>query len=104
MHLVDRPDGTFTTQELERLAVYRAAVDAGFYTDEAGTAPNMESDVLAWLSRGDGAMDGDAYPFTPEERQNLERLKAAVAENVDGRYADDQPPAAAGETQDGADR
>jgi hypothetical protein len=33
MQLVEPAPGTFTTQELERLAVYRAAVAAGFYTD-----------------------------------------------------------------------
>jgi len=33
MHVVTPAPGTFTPQELERLAVYRAAVAAGFYTD-----------------------------------------------------------------------
>jgi hypothetical protein len=34
MQVVTPAPGTFTNQELERLAVYRAAVAAGFYTDE----------------------------------------------------------------------
>lgn len=33
MTLVDLPFGTFTNEELARLAVYKAAVAAGFYTD-----------------------------------------------------------------------
>ncbi len=108
MHLVDRPDSTFTTQELERLAAYRAAVAAGFYTDWDGTAQSTDGDMLAWLQRSDGALDGDAYPFTAEERQNLERLKAAVAADGDagvgGRYADDRPPSAARAKQEDANR
>jgi hypothetical protein len=39
MHLVEPANGTFTKQELARLAVYRAAVAAGFYTDWDGSAP-----------------------------------------------------------------
>ena len=34
MHLVTPAPGTFTNEELKRLAVYRAAVAAGFYTDD----------------------------------------------------------------------
>ena len=46
MHLVTPAPGTFTTQELERLAVYRAAVEAGFYTDEVlPDAPSTEVTV-----------------------------------------------------------
>ena len=46
MHLVTPNPGTFTNQELERLAVYRAAVAAGFYTDDVpGTATNAEADA-----------------------------------------------------------
>ena len=35
MHTVEPSPGTFTTAQLERLAVYRAAVSAGFYNDGA---------------------------------------------------------------------
>jgi hypothetical protein len=104
MHLVDRPIGTFTTQELERLAAYRAAVAAGFYTDWDGTATVTDTDVLAWLLRADAPVDGDAHPFTAEEREHLERLKAAIAEDSEGRFADDRPPASAAATHDDAER
>jgi hypothetical protein len=40
MHLVTPAPGTFTNQELERLAVYRAAVAAGFYTDDVPGTPS----------------------------------------------------------------
>jgi len=83
MHLVDNAFSTFTTPELERLAAYRAAVAAGFYTDWDGSTVTTDIDVLAGL-----AANG-AYPFTAEERQRLERCRAAVA---DGVYSDDRPP------------
>ena len=35
MHTVEPTPGTFTSAQLERLAVYRAAVSAGFYNDGA---------------------------------------------------------------------
>lgn len=40
MNLVDYEyaNGTFTKRELERLIAYRAAVAAGFYTDQDGSA------------------------------------------------------------------
>jgi hypothetical protein len=91
MQLVDRPNGTFTTQELARLAVYRDAVSAGFYTDWDGSATTMDTEVLAGLSRASAGVDGDGYPFTADEQQHLERLKVAIAEPT-GRYADDLPP------------
>jgi hypothetical protein len=53
MNTVDqRSDSTFTTQELARLAVYRAAVLAGFYSDWDG-APEEAA---------------PAEPSTPEPR------------------------------------
>jgi hypothetical protein len=104
MQLVNPPTGTFTTQELERLAAYRAAVKAGFYTDWDGSARSPDMDVLAWLSRADGAVDGDAYPFTTDERHSLERLKAAVADDSAGRYTADRPPAVTITNQDDAKR
>jgi hypothetical protein len=88
MHLVDRPDSTFTTQELERLAAYRAAVAAGFYTDWDGTADSTDLDMLSWLSRSAGALNADAYPFSAVERQHLEQLKAAHATQHDPNVKD----------------
>ena len=40
-HYAQPAAGTFTTQELQRLAAYRAAVEAGFYNEgwDAATAP-----------------------------------------------------------------
>ena len=51
MHTVEPTSGTFTQQELERLAVYRAAVAAGFYTD--------------WYDEGEADLAA-ATPQTPE--------------------------------------
>jgi hypothetical protein len=52
MHLVEPPiTSTFTTTELERLAAYRAAVAAGFYSDWDGSAASTDTAVLAWLPR-----------------------------------------------------
>jgi hypothetical protein len=89
MELVDSAHSTFTTQELERLAAYRAAVVAGFYTDWDGSAEAPDTEVLAWLGGG-GAAGAAAYPFTAEERQRLERCRTAFAS---GAYSDDVPPA-----------
>jgi hypothetical protein len=85
MYLVDQPpNGTFTTPELVRLAAYRAAVKAGFYTDWDGSASSTDTQALAGLG-------GSEYAFTADERQRLDRLRQDVAE---GRYAEDQPAAA----------
>jgi hypothetical protein len=45
MTLVDRTYSTFTTRELERLMVYRAAVAAGFYTDWDGSAETADTEA-----------------------------------------------------------
>jgi len=90
MHLVDQPPkGTFTTAELARLAAYRAAVAAGFYTDWDGTAASADMETLAWLN-------GTDYLFTADERQRLDRLRLELQA---GQYADDRP-AATPETPD----
>jgi hypothetical protein len=91
MHLVDSTTSTFslTPQELRRLAVYRAAVAAGFYTDWDGSAQELDTDALAWLHRQEGVVEGEAFPFTPDERQHLETCRAALEA---GQYADDVPP------------
>ena len=65
MTVVDAGSSTFTTHELTRLAAYRAAVAAGFYTDWDGSATSTDVDALAWLATASDAPDG--YPFTPHE-------------------------------------
>ena len=89
MHLVDRADSTFTKPELERLTAYRGAVAAGVYSDWDGSTADADTEVLAWLRAPDGLAGEEAYPFTTEERERLERCRAAVA---GGGYADDLPP------------
>jgi hypothetical protein len=96
MYLVDQPPkGTFTPAELARLAAYRAAVKAGFYTDWDGSASSTDVEVLAWLG-------GTRDPLSVDERQRLNRLRMEVAA---GRYSDDQPapPAQASERQEAAE-
>jgi hypothetical protein len=84
MQLVEPPtSSTFTTTELARLATYRAAVRAGFYSDWDGSAASTDTAVLAWLPH-----EGSEYPFTAEERRALDRLRARLA---GGELADDQP-------------
>jgi hypothetical protein len=96
MTTVDRANGTFTTQELERLTAYRAAIAAGFFTDWDGSAETADTHVLARLREAPAAMlPVAAYPFTTQERQRLEGCRAAVAAGV---YSDDQPPAEASAT------
>jgi hypothetical protein len=89
MQLLDSRNSTFTTPELERLAAYRAAVAAGFYTDWDGSSAATDTELLAWLRGPGGPADAQAYPFTAEERLRLERGRAAVAS---GLYSDDLPP------------
>jgi hypothetical protein len=89
MHLVDQyPNSTFTIQELARLASYRRAVEAGFYTDWDGSAASTDARLLARLQRSANSR----YPFTARERQRLKQLRDKVAA---GTYAEDQPQAAA---------
>ena len=95
MQPVDSADSTFTKPELERLAAYRAAVAAGFYTDWDGSAASADTEVLAWLQPTDGLAATGAYPFTADERQRLERVRATVAS---GGYSDDRPPVEAAAT------
>ena len=89
MYLVDNDSSTFTTDELQRLAAYRAAVAAGFYTDWDGSTASTDSETLAWLLQS--APTAGGYPFTPSELERLEHYRAAVAA---GYYAEDQPSAA----------
>ena len=102
MHLVEGSNSTFTTQELQRLAAYRAAVAAGFYTDWDGSAESTDTEVLAWLrASANEPNDAAAYPFTDAERVRLERCRAAVAA---GYYRDDEPPSAAPATLEDSTR
>ena len=59
MELVERVNGTFTKRELERLIVYRAAVAAGFYTDQDGGADTAET------AAPNVAAEAGATPETP---------------------------------------
>jgi hypothetical protein len=83
MTVVDAGSSTFTTTELTRLAAYRAAVAAGFYTDWDGSATSTDVEALAWLATAADALSG--YPFTPHELAQLERGRAAVQA---GYYSD----------------
>ena len=54
MELVEYANGTFTKRELERLMAYRAAVAAGFYTDQdcsLDTTATAEPEAASRLSR-----------------------------------------------------
>ena len=99
MHLsVDQPSAsTFTTQEIARLATYRAAVVAGFYTDWDGSAATTDTRLLARLLR---TPKGGAYPFTAHEHQQLVHLREEVAS---GAYAEDQPPSSKPEAKPATD-
>jgi hypothetical protein len=90
MHLVDPAQGTFTTTELERLAAYRAAVAAGFYSDWDGSAETTDTQVLGELQRAAGPTGDAGYPFTDEQLRRLERCREAVAA---GYYSEDVPSA-----------
>ena len=101
MNPVEPAPGTFTKQELERLAIYRAAAAAGFYTDQLDSCADADEDTdtdtdttaRVWLPAAVDSAEPDGYAFTHEERQHLAQLKLAVADQA-GRYADDQPPVA----------
>jgi hypothetical protein len=90
MHLVDQHStSTFTTQELARLAAYRAAVEAGFFTDWDGTAASTDARLLARLRRVE--QRAVAQPFSAQERQRLVRMRRRLAR---GGYAEDCAPPA----------
>ena len=101
---------TFSAQEQARLASYRAAVRAGFYSEFPGGRPRRTSvRLLRRLLRpvpaggagdsgagiaGGGAGGGGGgveypYPFTPAELRRLEACRAAVA---GGYYSDELGP------------
>jgi len=93
MQLVDQPNTTFTTSELSRLVAYRAAVAAGFYSDWDGSATCTDTQVLDSLFH--------ANPFTPEQRERLEVMRARLAA---GAYAEDQPKGPTSATTDDSAR
>jgi hypothetical protein len=100
MHLVERPNGTFTNQEFARLAAYRAAVAAGFYTDWDGTEETTDVAFWAALNAAGVAGEDERNPFTAEERQRLEECRARLQA---GGYTEDLPPRAEGTDKQGQD-
>jgi hypothetical protein len=83
--MVDRqPAGTFTTQEIARLSAYRAAVQAGFFTDWDGSATETDTETLTWLHD----TESSAHPFSVQEREHLEQMRMALEQ---GGFADDRP-------------
>jgi hypothetical protein len=63
MELVELANGTFTKRELERLIVYRAAVAAGFYTDQDGSADT--ADTAETADTKVGSAEASATPEPP---------------------------------------
>ena len=67
MYLVDRANGSFTSQEWERLAVYRAAVQAGFYTDSDPNFVSSEDQPERSAESAEPSPAADAEPgATPD--------------------------------------
>jgi len=65
MNLVELPNGTFTKRELERLIVYRAAVAAGFYTDQDGSADAADTADTVAPETQPAPLEADATPEAP---------------------------------------
>jgi len=66
---------SFTKTELERLAVYRSALAAGFYTDSCVGTGDGRDCRLDWLAdRG-----VDECPFSQAELRRMATYKQAVA-------------------------
>jgi hypothetical protein len=79
----------FTERELARLAIYRAAVAAGFYTDACDpveVATGLDSYALPCEGSTDTPRS-EAYFFDAAATERLARYKAAVAS---GLYNDGQ--------------
>src|SRR5947207_13195700 len=74
MQLVDHPyttsTSTFTTADLARLAAYRAAMAAGFFSAWDGSAARTDTEMLACLPRS----GRERYPFTTGEPARCEQL------------------------------
>jgi hypothetical protein len=88
MNLVDHDSSTFTTAELQRLAAYRAAVAAGFYTDWDGSTTSTDVETFTRLLQVSCETNAtNEWPFSPSERERLEHYRAAVAA---GYYGEDR--------------
>jgi hypothetical protein len=89
MSRLDSAIGTLTTEQAfaHRLAMYRAAVQAGFYTDWDGTSDALDPEPLAWLAAAAEGTLATEFPFTPEELERLTRCAEAIKA---GAYADDR--------------
>jgi hypothetical protein len=73
----------FSTQERQRLASYRAAVRAGFYSEFPGRRRRTDVHLMQRLLRPrPGAPE---YPFSEPELERLAACRAAVAR---GFYSD----------------
>ena len=64
MELVEYANGTFTKRELERLIAYRAAVAAGFYTDQDGSAAPTDAAAEAAAETKEAPAEAGATPPT----------------------------------------
>jgi len=66
MELVEYANGTFTKRELERLIAYRAAVAAGFYTDQDGSADAADTNAVEAAQPGDADETAEAHPASAD--------------------------------------
>ena len=66
MNLVEYANGTFTKRELERLIAYRAAVAAGFYTDQDGSADPADAQSIETAEAVDTDETAEAHPASVE--------------------------------------
>jgi hypothetical protein len=73
------PAYPFTSAELARLARYRAAVQAGFYTDAASSVPTAPADELSALPLA---------LFTRSELSRLVAYRRAVAAGLCSELCD----------------
>jgi hypothetical protein len=90
MSRLDSAPGTLTTPTeqafADRLAIYRAAVQAGFYTDWDGSTDALDPEPLAGLAAAAASPAPTAFRFTPDELERLRRCREAVKA---GYYRDD---------------
>jgi hypothetical protein len=90
MSRLDSAPGTLTTPTeqafADRLAIYRAAVQAGFYTDWDGSTDALDPEPLAWLAAAAAGAAPATFPFTSDELDRLRRCADAVKA---GYYSDD---------------
>jgi hypothetical protein len=72
----------FNAPELARLAVYRTAVEAQFYTDWNGSEDTTDLEFLASLNT-ETSGQSDSFPFTTSELEVLAKTRDAF---VGGYY------------------